>query len=199
MVQTTTVEPPIPAPEPKASTWPPLLALLAVMAFVTFGGYLFSGAPADQVFSEDVEVGTAVQVAQGVTIQPAEGWVVTDEIGDPPGVVLEGGNGLLLAGVPGGTGSPEELVDYYVSGYLEPQASQLSTGTTEPVTLPSGTAAVISYVGVFEGVDVPIEGEVIAIIGPSGIGVVLDGWSQQGTYGAVRDQVRAMAESVVIP
>jgi hypothetical protein len=199
MVQTATVEPPIPLPQPKARKWPPLLGLLAVMTFVTLGGYLFSGTPANPVFSEDVEVGTAVPVAQGVTIQPAEGWVVTDEVGDPPGIVLEGGNGLLLTGVPGGTGSPEELVDFYVSGYLEPQASQLSTGTTEPVTMPAGAGAIISYVGVFEGVDVPIEGEVIAIIGPSGTGVVLDGWSQQGTYAAVRDQVRAMAESVVIP
>lgn len=198
-MQTATLEPPIPAPQPKERKWPPLLGLVAVMIFVTFGGFLFSGETANPVFSEDVEVGTAVPVAQGVTIQPAEGWVVTDEVGDPPGIVLEGGNGLLLAGVPGGASSPDELVAFYVSGYLEPQASQLSTGTTEPVAMPAGTGAVVSYVGVFEGVDVPIEGEVIAIIGPSGTGVVLDGWSQQGTYGAVRDQVRAMAESVVIP
>jgi hypothetical protein len=169
------------------------------MGFVTFGGFLFSGAPADPVFSEDVEVGTAVEVSRGVTIQPAEGWQVTDQVDDPPGIILEGGGGLLLVGVPGGSGSPEELVDYYVSGYLEPQASQLSKGTVEPLTIPSGTGAAVSYLGVFEGVEIPIEGEVIGIVGPSGTAVVLDGWSQQGTYGAVRDQVRAMAGSVVIP
>jgi hypothetical protein len=199
MAQTATVEPPVPAPQPKVRKWLPLLGLLAVMLFVTFGGYLFEGTPADPVFSEDVEVGTAVPVAGGVTIQPAEGWAVTEPVDDPPGIILEGANGLLLVGVPGGTGTAEELVDFYVSTYLEPQASQLSTGTTEPVTMPAGSAAVISYVGVFQDVDVPIEGEVIGIVGASGTGAVLDGWSQQGTYGAVRDQVRAMAESVAIP
>jgi hypothetical protein len=192
-------EPPVAQPLPGPAKWPPLLVLLAVMGFVTFGGFLFSGAPADPVFSEDVEVGTAVEVSRGVTIQPAEGWQVTDQVDDPPGIILEGGGGLLLVGVPGGSGSPEELVDYYVSGYLEPQASQLSKGTVEPLTIPAGTGAAVSYLGVFEGVEIPIEGEVIGIVGPSGTAVVLDGWSQQGTYGAVRDQVRAMAGSVGIP
>lgn len=198
-MQPATPEPPVAQPSPRPNKWLPLIVLLAVMGFVTFGGFLFSGAPADPVFSEDVEVGTAVEVSQGVTIQPAEGWQVTDQVDDPPGIILEGGGGLLLVGVPGGSGSPEELIDFYVSGYLEPQASQLSTGTVEALTIPAGTGAAVSYLGVFEGVEIPIEGEVIGIVGPSGIGVVLDGWSQQGTYGAVRDQIRAMAGSVGIP
>jgi hypothetical protein len=72
-------------------------------------------------------------------------------------------------------------------------------GDIEPVALPAGPAAVASYVGLFEGVATPIEGEVIGIISASGTAVVLDGWASQGTYGPVHDQVAAMAASVAIP
>jgi hypothetical protein len=196
---TATLEAPGRPPEPKPRRWLPLLGLMGVIVFVTLGGFLFSGGAATPVFAGDVEVGTPVEVAQGVTIQPARGWEVTDQVDDPPGVVLAGGSGRLLAGVPGGTGSPEELLNFYVSGYLEPQASQLSVGDAEPVSLPAGTAVLASYAGVFEGVAVPLEGEVIAIVAPLGVGVVLDGWAQQGSYELVRDQVLAMAESVAVP
>jgi hypothetical protein len=184
---------------PTERRWPPLIGLMAVIGFVTFGGFFFSGVPSGSSLAGEVEVGQPVDVAFGVTIQPAAGWEVTDEVGDPPGVILSGGNGLLLVGVPGGAGTPEELVDLYVSGYLEPQASQLSVGGAETVSLPAGPAAVASYVGVFEGVDVPIEGEVFGIIGATGTAVVLDGWAPEGSYAIVRDQVAAMAGTVAIP
>lgn len=179
----------------------PLFGLLAVMAFVTVGGFFFSGSPAQTALpgGGDVGTGPAIEVSQGVTIEPADGWVVAGPVGDPPGVVLEGGNGRLLVGVPGGTGSPEELVSFYATNYLEPQASQLSVGDIEPMSLPAGTAAVAPYVGVFEGVQVPIEGEVIAVISASGTAVAMDGWAPQGTYGAVHEQVLVMAGSLGIP
>lgn len=192
--------PPTPGPPPeRQARWLPLLALLGVMAFVTLGGFLFSGSPAGTAFAGDVEVGSAVEVAHGVTIQPAAGWQIAEPVVSPQGVVLEGGNGRLLVGVPGGIGSPEELVAYYASNFLEPQASQLSVGEVEPLSLPAGPAAVARYVGLFEGVATPIEGEVIGIVSPSGTAVVLDGWASQGNYGPVHDQVVAMAASVVIP
>jgi hypothetical protein len=172
---------------------------MAVIFFVTLGGFLFSGLPSGSSLAGEVEVGEPVDVGNFVTIQPAAGWEVTDEVADPQGVILSGGNGLLLVGVPGGVGSPQEMVELYVSGYLEPQSSQLSVGGSEPLALPAGPAAIASYVGVFEGVDVPIEGEVIGIIGDSGTAVVLDGWAPEGTYAIVRDQVAAMAETVTIP
>jgi hypothetical protein len=174
-----------------------------VIGFVTFGGFFFSGSPTDTAFAGDVEVGSAVEVAQGVTIKPVTGWEVVGPIGDPAdilrGVVLQGGSGRLLVGVPAGSGTPEELAAYYVTNYLEPQASQLSVGNPEPVSLPAGPAVSVSYVGAFEGAATPIEGEVIAIVSPTGTGVALDGWASQGAYGAVQEQVAAMAASVVSP
>ena len=189
-------------PAERPARWLPLLGLLAVMAFVTVGGFFFSGSPTQTAFpggAGEVETGPSIEVSQGVTIEPAEGWTSAGAVGDPPGVVLEGGNGRLLVGVPGGTGTAEELVSFYATNYLEPQASQLSVGELETRSFPAGISVSAAYVGVFEGVDVAIEGEIIAIIAPSGTGVVLDGWAPQGTYGPVADQVAAMAGSVVVP
>jgi hypothetical protein len=172
---------------------------LAVILFVTLGGFLFSGSAADSTFAGEVEVGGATPVAAGVTIRPAGGWQVSETVEDPPGTLLGDGTGWLLAGVPEGTGRPKELLEFYVSTYLEPNSSQLSVGSIEPFGAPAGEAVVASYVGVFEGVAVPIQGQVIAIVAPSGTGVALDGWAAQGAYGSVRQEVEAMAASVVIP
>ena len=194
---------PAPATPPadRPARWLPLIGLLLVMAFVTLGGFLFTGSTAETALGGGGDVGTgpAIEVAAGVTIEPAEGWEISGPVADPPGVVLEGGNGRLLVGVPSGSGTAEDLVAFYATNYLEPQASQLSVGELEPVTLPAGVAVSAQYVGVFEGVQVPIEGEIIAIVAPSGTGVVLDGWASQGTYGPVHEQVLVMAGSVVVP
>ncbi len=197
MQQVAIPDPPTPPPPKHPGTWLPLIALLAVILFVTFGGFLFSGIPTG--VAGEVEVGTPVDVSAGVTIQPAEGWSVLERNISPPGVRLHGGNGFLDASIHTAPASPEELVQLYVSEYLESQASQLSIGGIEPLPLRSGPAAVVSYVGVFQGVDVPLEGEVIGILGPSDTAAVVDAWSQEGLYATVRDQVRAMAHSVVIP
>jgi len=193
-----TADPPPPPPLPKRpSTWLPLIGLLAVILFVTFGGFFFSGIPSG--VAGEVEVGTAVEVSAGVTIQPAEGWAVLERNTNPPGVRLRGGNGFLDASAHTAPATPEELVQLYVSEYLEGQSSQLSVGTIEPLSLTAGPAAVVTYVGVFQDVDVPLEGEVIGVLGPSGTAAVVDAWSQEGLYPTVRDQVRAMAASLVIP
>ncbi len=198
MQETAAPPPPTAIPQAPPGRWLPLLGLIAVLLFVTLGGFLFSGDAAE--VTGDVEAGaTPIEVSGGVSIRPAAGWVEDERVIDPRGVILTSGNGLLLAGVLGGAGSPEEIVEHYVSGYLDPQASQLSTGTVERVSLPAGPAVVSSYVGVFEGVDVPIEGEVIGILSPSGTAVVLDGWAPEGLYATVGDEVAAMAASVVAP
>jgi hypothetical protein len=169
-----------------------------VLLFVTFGGFFFSGVPSG--VAGEIEVGAPIDVGSGVTIKPAEGWVLEAHNTNPPGVRLVGsGNGFLDASIhPSGT-SPEEVVQTYVSEYLESQSTQLSVGEIETLSVPGGPAAVVSYVGVFRGVDVTLEGEIIGILGPSGTSVVVDAWSQETLYASVREQVRAMAASVRIP
>ena len=195
--------PPAPLPVPvvvkRPPRWLPLIGLLAVIGFVTFGGFLFPSTDAGSLLSGEGVGGNPVPVAGGVTIEPAEGWGVADSVEDPPGILLNGGSGWLLVGVPAGTGTLQELLQFYVSNYLEPEASQLQVGAPEGVALQQGTGLTAPYIGVFEGVATPIEGEVIAVIGASGTGVILDGWAPQGTYGGVKDDVRAMAQSLVLP
>ena len=200
MEQAPVAQPAIPPPPKTPRRWPPLIGLLAVMLFVTFGGFLFSGVPAG--YAGDVQTGAPIEVSAGVLIQPADGWVLEERIESPPGVRLIGGdagNGFLDASIHPGSASARDVVQGYVTEYLEPQASQISVGSIEPLSLPGGSAAVVSYVGVFQGVDVTLEGEVIGILGSSGAAVVLDAWSQEGLYGAVQDQVAAMAGSVTFP
>ena len=166
-----------------------------MLLFVTFGGFFFSGVPSG--VAGEVEVGSPVEVGSGVTIQPADGWTVEGHNANPPGVRLAGtGVGFLDASIHAGAATPDELARGYVTEYLESQATQLSVGDVEPLSIPSGPAAVASYVGVFRGVDVTLEGEVIAILTPSGTAVVVDAWSQEGLYASVREQVLAMAGSV---
>jgi hypothetical protein len=169
------------------------------MLFVTLGGFLFSGSASDSTLAGEVEVGGPVEVSGGVTIQPAAGWEQSETYADPPGILLGDGTGWLLVQVPEGTGTPQELLNFYVANTLEPGASSLSVGNVEPYNAPAGEAITASYVGVFDGVAVPIEGQVIAIVAPSGTGVALDGWAAQGLYAGVREQVEAMVETVVIP
>ena len=192
------IPPPPPPPPKRPAKWLPLLGLMAVLLFVTFGGFFFSGVPSG--VAGEVEVGAPVDVGSGATIQPAQGWTVEGHNTNPVGVRLTGGgNGFLDASIHASPASPEDLVRTYVSDYLEAQATQLSVGAIETLSVPAGPAAVVSYVGVFRGVDVTLEGEVIGILGPSGTSVVVDAWSQEGLYASVREQVRAMAASVRIP
>ncbi|MGH2711606.1 MAG: hypothetical protein ACRDH9_10440 [Actinomycetota bacterium] len=200
-MQTAQAAPASPAPAPENhARWLPLLGLMAVITFVTLGGFLFSGSGAETTFApEAVEVGNPVPVAGGVTIHLAAGWEQSSSSEDPVGILLSNGTGWLLAGVPAGTGTAEELLEFYVRNYFEPHSSQLSVGSVEAFPTEAGDGVAASYVGVFDGVAVPIEGQVIAFVGPSGTGVVLDGWAAQGSYGSVRDQVETMATTVVIP
>ena len=192
--------PPLPPPPSPPARWLPLIGLLAVMLFVTFGGFLFSGVPSG--YADSAPPGEPIEISGGVTIRPAAGWVELEVLESPPGVRLVGGNegnGFLDASIHPPAASAEEAVLRYVAEYLELQATQLSVGIVEPMPVQGGSAAVVSYVGVFQGVEGTLEGEVIGILGSPETTVVVDAWSQEGLYATVQDQVAEMAESVTIP
>jgi hypothetical protein len=191
--------PPPPAPAgPKEAKWIPPIVALVVLLFVVFGGFLFAGEPgaAGQELTEG-EPGEPVPVAPGVTLFPPVGWSVQEQFQDPPGVRLTSGAGNLLVLVRGG-GDPRVLLEEYVTQILEPDASQLSISQAEPVPLPSGAPAVrIAYLGVFEGVQSPLEGEV-TVIATSGNAVAFDGWAPEGLFAAIRRDVRTMVETAEV-
>lgn len=172
------------------------MVVLAIILFVTFGGFLLAGEPGlagEELTRRGSDPGPPVTVSEGVVIRPAAGWSVADQITDPPFVRLVSGTGNMVVLVSLVASGPEEQVQTYVDQVLEPQATQLSVSPIQPISIPSGnTAALVSYVGTFQGVSAPLEGEVVAIVGPSGTAVWFDGWAPEGQFVAARDDVRGM-------
>ena len=186
-----------PAVPREPAGWGGTLGLMGVLLFVTLGGFLFGGGAAPAV-GGDVALGEPVAVADGVSVQVAEGWTVAQQVENPvPGIIFSGPGGNAFVAVPQGSGSVEQLLEFYVNDILAPQADQISVGEAQPRGLASGSALSANYVGVFPDVGAPLEGEVTAIVAPTGVGVVVDGWAPEGTYSGIQDQVLAMANSVV--
>ena len=185
-----------PARPKEPAGWGGTLGLMGVLLFLTLGGFLFGGGAAPAV-GGDVALGEAVPVVEGVSIQVAEGWTIAQQVENPPGIILGGPGGNVFVAVPQGSGTAEDLLEFYVNDILAPQADQISVGEAQSRELASGSSLSANYVGVFPEAGTPLEGEVTAIIGPNGTGVVVDGWAPEGTYSAIQDQVLAMANTVV--
>jgi hypothetical protein len=189
-----------PAPQPsrpkQRAGWGAMAGLVAVLIVVTFGGHALGGT-AGQI-GGDVPLGEPVPVTDSVAVSLAEGWEVLGQLDTGfPGIRISNGAGFADVRVPPGSGSPEQILEFYVNQVLATQADQLSVGEATSLQLPSGAAGRVGYLGVFSDVPAPLEGEVIGIATPAGIPVVIDGWSDQGLYGGVQEQVLAMAASVV--
>jgi hypothetical protein len=199
---TGTAPSPPPPPDPTGSRWLSAGGALATILFVSLGGFLFAGDPSaagGELTGDRGRPGAPIAVGP-VRIRPGAGWTIAEQISDPPQLRLTSGAAQLYVVVPPGDNTSEGLVQAYVEQALEPQASQLSVGTLEPVVLPSGQqASLLAYLGTFQGVEAPLEGEVLALVSPSGTAVVFDGWAPEGLWVAAREQVRTMVGTAEIP
>ena len=192
-MEATATVPIAPAPE-RRRRWLPLFALLAILVVVAFGGYVTAAALS-------VPTGPPVDVAGVVRVSPLSGWEVIGRGANPPGVRLTRGSGNLDVFVFGPAGGDATgLLRAFVSRVLEPDARQLSVSPrTESVVLRSGSSGVrVSYVGQFGKGATPIEGEVTAVVSPSGAGVVFDGWSPEGLLDFVLGDIDAMVDSAEV-
>jgi hypothetical protein len=170
-----------------------------VILFVTLGGFLLGGDPGAVGETAQSSLGRPISVSPEVRFRPAEGWVIEERVADPPQVRLVGDIGALYVIAAGAAAGPTGLLQEYQATVLEPQATQLSVSEPEPVTLPgTGPGVRIQYVGLFEGVGSPLEGEITAAASPQGNGVVLDGWAPEGQFVAVRSDVEAMVASAEV-
>lgn len=182
----------LPAPPTRERRILPVVAVVAVLAAVVFGGYVTAGALSEAT-------GPPVDVGGVVRIHPLSGWELAGRFGDPPSVRLTRGSASLDVAAVSFSGTGEDLLREYVAQVLEPDAEQLSVGRPEPVTLASGVrGATISYVGTFGDVQTPIEGEVTAVVSGSGVGVVFDGWTPFGLLQHALGDLRTMTESAEI-
>ena len=178
---------------PRAGGVLPMIVVAAVLAVVVFGGYAVGGALSRST-------GPAVEIAGVVRIQPLSGWEEAGRFADPAGVRLtRGGGNLDVVAVPS-DGSATDLVRWYVQRVFEPAAERLSVSPrAQEVRLASGLeGARVAYVGLFGKALVPIEGEVTAVVSPSGTGVVFDAWGAEGVLRYVLEDVRAMIDTAEV-
>ncbi|HEX2026292.1 MAG TPA: hypothetical protein VHH92_07845, partial [Actinomycetota bacterium] len=183
--------------------WWPAHRSRATILFVSLGGFLFAGEPSaagGELTGDRGRPGAPITVGP-VRIRPAAGWRVAEQIPDPPQLRLTSGAAQLYMVIPPSQDATSEgLVQAYVEEALEPQARQLSVGSIEPVELPSGQqASLLAYLGTFEGVEAPLEGEVLAVVSPAGTPVVFDGWAPEGLWVGSREEVRTMVGTAEIP
>jgi hypothetical protein len=180
---------PLPAPPVRHRRWIPVVVLVAVMAGVVSGGYLTSDALGQTT-------GETVTVTASVRITPLPGWELAERFGDPPGIRLTSGSTSLDVATIPFTGTDVDLLALYMDEVLEPDAEQFQVSEeVEPVRLSSGlTGTRIAYVGLFGDVQAPIEGEVTAVVSPSGAGVIFDGWAPAGQLQFEIDEIDEMIE-----
>ena len=184
---------PLPAPPLRQRRWIPVVVLVAVMTGVVSGGYLTSDALGE------TSAGT-VTVSASVRITPLPGWVLAERFGDPPGIRLTSGSTSLDVATIPFTGTDVDLLASYVNQVLEPDAEQFQVSEeVEPIRLASGlTGTRIAYVGLFGDVQAPIEGEVTAVVSPSGAGVIFNGWAPAGQLQFEIDEIDEMIEHAEI-
>jgi hypothetical protein len=184
---------PLPAPPLRQRHWIPVVALAVVLAAVTTGGYLTSDA-LGEIRGGAVAVGTSVRVT------PFPGWELAGRSTDPDRIRLTSGSTSLDVAALPFDGTDVDLLGRYVDDVLEPDAEQFRVSEeVEPVRLASGlTGSRIAYVGLFGDVQAPIEGEVTAVVSPSGEGVIFDGWAPAGQLQFEIDEIDEMIERAEI-
>jgi hypothetical protein len=167
--------------------------LVAVMTVVVSGGYVTSDALGETS-------GETVMVSTSVRITPLPGWVLAERFGDPQGIRLTSGSTSLDVTTIPFTGTDVDLLASYVNEVLEPDAEQFQVSEeVEPIRLASGlTGTRIAYVGLFGDVQAPIEGEVTAVLSPSGAGVIFNGWAPAGQLQFEIDEIDEMIEHAEI-
>lgn len=191
----TAVPEPVPAPprERRARRFLPVAVVFGVLCVVVLGGYVVAGALSQPA-------GPPVSVAGAVRVSPLSGWQLAERFASPPGARLTRGSGNLDVIATPFQGGATDLARVYVSRVLGSHAERLKVSATfDPVRLDSGLSGVrISYVGVFQGVQSPIEGQVTAVVARAGFGVVFDGWAPQGLLEYSLGDIDAMVNSAVI-
>jgi hypothetical protein len=165
----------------------------AVIVGVVAGGYVVADALGETS-------GVVTTVSASVTVTPRPGWELAERFGDPPGARFTRGDASLDVASIAFTGSDLDLLAAYVDEVLEPDAEQLRVSeTVEPIALGSGLiGSRIAYVGTFGDVQAPIEGEVTAVVSPSGVGVVFDGWAPSGQLRFAIDDIHTMVRTAEI-
>lgn len=173
--------------------WLPVVVLAALLIVVVTGGYVTSDALGKAG-------GDTVTVSPSVSVVAPPGWEVADRFSDPVGVRLtSGGTSLVVLTAPF-TGTNVDLLSSFERQVLEPHAVQFRVSQdVRQVRLASGlTGSRITYIGRFGDVQAPIEGVATAVVSPSDLGVIFDGWAPTGQLRFAIDDIDTMVEQADI-
>lgn len=164
--------------------------VVCVIVATVLGGYVVAAALSEPT-------GAPVDVAGIVQVQPLSGWALAGQgtvAGVPLAQITRGSGNLVTTALASRGGNAERLAADYARIILDPRCSQLSMSRRlDDVLLRSGLRGVrFAYVGVIADTGASIEGEVTAVIAPSGNGVVFDGWAPAGVLSFVRPDIDTM-------
>lgn len=182
------------APARREARWFPPILVLVVMAVIILGGYVVAAAVGPErglsVSGGQIQIG-------GFTVAVPDGWVVEREIeqfaeGAPAVQLARGQARALIVAFPNQP-DPAALLEIYVSQILAPEAVDARVSDVFQVQGQLGPGVQQAYIGTFQGVSFPLEGDVTVFAGASGSGLVVDGWSAEGQYGTVQNEVHEMA------
>ncbi|MEX1047299.1 MAG: hypothetical protein WD757_08935 [Actinomycetota bacterium] len=176
-------------------TWPATLVIFLILAAVVLGGYFTAGLLS-------VPEGSPITVGGLARVTPLSGWEVARKGGEGgvSFVRLTRGNGNLDVFAATFEGDDVGLLRRYVADRLDPEARELTVSEDlEQFRLDSGLEGVrVSYLGTFGDVGAPVEGQLTAVVAPSGTGVIFDGWSAEGLYGFVAGDVDEMIRAAEV-
>lgn len=186
--------PPVPPVDSfKERKWLPTILVFLITSGITLGGYFVAAA------LEDIDEQASVVVGP-LTIHPPDGWEVVQQLTSPvEGVQLTNGAGYANVFFGSFQGDSAGLYQEYMT-LLAASASEGRDVEQfryrlepEPFSGPSGIQGARGfYIGSFEGLSAPIEGEVFAFVDAAGAGIVFDGYAAEGQYPAVADDIREL-------
>ena len=155
----------------RRARWTGPLAVILVLSILGFGGYAVD-VPLSDLTASPITVGGDVRIV------PLSGWRVAQR-STGGGISLTRGGGNLQVTTGSFSGGPEELLTAYLREVVHPQSSQLEVSRTiERVRLDSGlTGLRVGYLAASTSSAIQIEGEVTAIVSPTGKGAVFNAWA----------------------
>lgn len=190
------------APAPRrsfldAASVRPTVIVAVIIAALFYGTQILNEALPAAASEVPVSAGGSVEIGNGATITPLAGWAASAHDGGD-GIRLEKGIVAIDLFAETFGSSAVDLAESYRDQVLEADTTQFTATTIDTFTSSGGTpGAVFRYQGVFTGIDVPIEGEVVVLF-DTGLGVVADAWTRQGDLDDALGEIHAMDDSIEV-
>jgi hypothetical protein len=181
------------------TTLRPTLVVAALIAGLFFGSQVLNEAiPVNAGGGNGngpVAPGTPVAIGDASRITPLRGWTVGRLEGG--GLRLEKGFVVVDLFEADFEGPAAELARAYVDEILRPAATQLSATEPEVATGQGGSAARLTYSGLFTGAEGTIEGEV-TVFASGDLAVVADAWAPLGQLAPLLSEVHDMLDLIEV-